>query len=74
MGQGESIITVCKLPRRISPAAVLTSSCLVSLFPCNPTLAARGGQGGSRLKDSVMSFYTDDSPGIKIAPVSLSTL
>jgi len=26
------------------------------------------GQGGSRLKDSVMSFYTDDSPGIKIAP------
>lgn len=26
------------------------------------------GTGGSRLKESVMSFYTDDSPGIKIAP------
>lgn len=74
MGQGQAIIiTVCALCR-MSPAAVLTFSCLVSLFPCNPTLAARGGQGGSRLKDSVMSFYTDDSPGIKIAPVSISTL
>lgn len=28
------------------------------------------GAGGRSMKDSVMSFYTDDSPGIKIPPVS----
>lgn len=34
-------------------------------------VAARSaGAGSGRLKESVMAFYTDDSPGLKIPPVS----
>lgn len=32
-----------------------------------PTRSA--GAGSGRLKESVMAFYTDDSPGLKIPPV-----
>lgn len=32
--------------------------------------ARAAGAGSGRIKESVMAFYTDDSPGLKIPPVS----
>jgi hypothetical protein len=50
-------------------ASALTRLVSCPVCPCVPAARA-GGSGGRNLKDSVLNFYSDDSPGIKIPPVS----
>jgi hypothetical protein len=47
---------------------------LIDIAGFMSVIAARSaGAGSGRLKESVMAFYTDDSPGLKIPPVSAVT-
>jgi len=46
---------------------------LINTDPYAPPAGARAG-GSRGVGQSVMNFYTDDSPGIKIQPVSAVTM
>ena len=67
-----------ELPRRVAAACVeelvgtlFLLQVLLGRLLSAGTRASSGGGGGNvgRMSQSVMNFYTDDSPGIKIPPV-----